>query len=223
MGNGIDQMNLQSVQPGYLKILQMGNADPRPKSRKTNTSPSQLGGRHSNPIVTTPMIALDFSGTTQQSASHNVASNQVIKSICQRLNMYACMPININAQCIQCIIRKTEHMSINSTCQFHVIHISKSHNINHNMFTLKAAKGCSNSYLNSSKFYLTDNSNHGRTHGRRNHLSPGSKITAAVFLELKSVQELKSTRNAHPKAHASRRFTDLTARRHGTSRSSSNR
>ncbi|KZV16439.1 hypothetical protein F511_30809 [Dorcoceras hygrometricum] len=35
--------------------------------------------------------------------------------------------------------------------------------------------------------------------------------------------ELKSTRNAHPKAHASRRFTDLTARRHSTSRSSSNR
>ncbi|KZV50047.1 hypothetical protein F511_34063 [Dorcoceras hygrometricum] len=41
-------------------------------------SPSQLGGRHSNPIVTTPMIVLDFSGTTHQSASHNVAFNQVI-------------------------------------------------------------------------------------------------------------------------------------------------
>ncbi|KZV35766.1 hypothetical protein F511_33264 [Dorcoceras hygrometricum] len=37
---------------------------------------SHLGGRHSNPIVTTPMIALDFSGTTHQSASHNVAPNQ---------------------------------------------------------------------------------------------------------------------------------------------------
>ncbi|KZV28701.1 F-box/FBD/LRR-repeat protein-like [Dorcoceras hygrometricum] len=42
-------------------------------------SPSQLGGRHSNPVVTTPMIALDFSGTTQQSASHNVAPNQITK------------------------------------------------------------------------------------------------------------------------------------------------
>ncbi|KZV18975.1 xaa-pro aminopeptidase [Dorcoceras hygrometricum] len=40
-------------------------------------SPSHLGGRHSDPIVTTPMIALDFSGTTQQSASHNVAPNQI--------------------------------------------------------------------------------------------------------------------------------------------------
>ncbi|KZV30042.1 hypothetical protein F511_41008 [Dorcoceras hygrometricum] len=36
-------------------------------------SPSQLGGRHSNPVVITPTIAFDFSGTTQQSASHNVA------------------------------------------------------------------------------------------------------------------------------------------------------
>ncbi|KZV38645.1 hypothetical protein F511_11743 [Dorcoceras hygrometricum] len=41
-------------------------------------SPSQLDGRHSNPVVTTPMIALDFSGTTHLSASHNVAFNQVI-------------------------------------------------------------------------------------------------------------------------------------------------
>ncbi|KZV49474.1 hypothetical protein F511_27527 [Dorcoceras hygrometricum] len=37
----------------------------------------QLGGRHSNPVVTTPTIALDFSDTTQQSASHNVAPNQI--------------------------------------------------------------------------------------------------------------------------------------------------
>ncbi|KZV22243.1 hypothetical protein F511_21077 [Dorcoceras hygrometricum] len=43
---------------------------------KLNQCPSQLGGRHSNPVVTTPTIALDFSGTTQQSASHNVAPNQ---------------------------------------------------------------------------------------------------------------------------------------------------
>ncbi|KZV54018.1 hypothetical protein F511_37531 [Dorcoceras hygrometricum] len=40
--------------------------------------PSQLDGRHSNPVVTTPMIALDFSGTTHQSASRNVAFNHVI-------------------------------------------------------------------------------------------------------------------------------------------------
>ncbi|KZV26290.1 hypothetical protein F511_40553 [Dorcoceras hygrometricum] len=32
---GIDQLNLRSVQLGYLMILQMGNTDPRHKSRKT--------------------------------------------------------------------------------------------------------------------------------------------------------------------------------------------
>ncbi|KZV35689.1 hypothetical protein F511_44461 [Dorcoceras hygrometricum] len=34
-GTGIDQLNLRSVQLGYLMILQMGNTDPRHKSRKT--------------------------------------------------------------------------------------------------------------------------------------------------------------------------------------------
>ncbi|KZV26971.1 hypothetical protein F511_39788 [Dorcoceras hygrometricum] len=64
---GIDQLALHSIQLGYLKILKM---EP--------VSQSQLGGRHSNPVVTTPMIALDFSGTTHLSASHNVALNLVI-------------------------------------------------------------------------------------------------------------------------------------------------
>ncbi|KZV18838.1 cysteine-rich receptor-like protein kinase 10-like [Dorcoceras hygrometricum] len=40
--------------------------------------PSQLGGRHSYPVVTAPTIALDFSGTTQQSASHNVVPKQAL-------------------------------------------------------------------------------------------------------------------------------------------------
>ncbi|KZV16956.1 hypothetical protein F511_19742 [Dorcoceras hygrometricum] len=47
-------------------------------SETRSVNPSQLGGRYSNPVVTTPMIALDFSGTTTQSASHNVALNQVV-------------------------------------------------------------------------------------------------------------------------------------------------
>ncbi|KZV44952.1 hypothetical protein F511_28840 [Dorcoceras hygrometricum] len=84
---GIDQLNLHSVQLGYLKILQMGNADPNNtkagKQIRGSVNPSQLGGRHSDPIVTTPMIALDFSGTTTQSASHNVALISGHKSICQ--------------------------------------------------------------------------------------------------------------------------------------------
>ncbi|KZV39512.1 hypothetical protein F511_19511 [Dorcoceras hygrometricum] len=58
----------------------MDNTDPNNtkagKEIREPVSPSQLGGRHSNPIVTTPMIALDFSGTTHLSANHNVAFNQ---------------------------------------------------------------------------------------------------------------------------------------------------
>ncbi|KZV42410.1 hypothetical protein F511_33951 [Dorcoceras hygrometricum] len=60
----------------------MGNADPN-KTKAGNKyevkpHPSQLGGRHSYPVVTAPTIALDFSGTTYQSASHNVAPNQAL-------------------------------------------------------------------------------------------------------------------------------------------------
>ncbi|KZV22919.1 hypothetical protein F511_11731 [Dorcoceras hygrometricum] len=47
----------------------------------------ELGGRHSNPVVTTPMIALEFSGMATQSASHNVALNQVINQS-GRLNRF---------------------------------------------------------------------------------------------------------------------------------------
>ncbi|KZV27657.1 hypothetical protein F511_43140 [Dorcoceras hygrometricum] len=81
---GIDQLELHSVQLGYLKILKMGNTDPNNtkagKQIREPVSPSQLGGRHSNLVVTTPMIALDFSSTTHQSASHNVAFNQIHKA-----------------------------------------------------------------------------------------------------------------------------------------------
>ncbi|KZV19929.1 nicotianamine synthase [Dorcoceras hygrometricum] len=45
--------------------------------------PSQLGGRHSYPVVTAPTIALDFSGTTNPSTSHNVAPNQVLIILAQ--------------------------------------------------------------------------------------------------------------------------------------------
>ncbi|KZV48927.1 oxysterol-binding protein-related protein 3C-like [Dorcoceras hygrometricum] len=49
--------------------------------------PSQLDGSDTTtPLITTPMIALDHSSTTTQSAGHNVAFNQVINrsngSIC---------------------------------------------------------------------------------------------------------------------------------------------
>ncbi|KZV49097.1 hypothetical protein F511_27802 [Dorcoceras hygrometricum] len=59
--------------------------------------PSQLGGRHSNPVVTTPMMALNFSGTTYQSSSHNVAFDHVINQSI-RLNMYAYLTRHGNPQ-----------------------------------------------------------------------------------------------------------------------------
>ncbi|KZV55777.1 hypothetical protein F511_17348 [Dorcoceras hygrometricum] len=81
---GIDQLNFHSAQLGYLKLLQMGTQTQQDKAgNKYEVKPQyeelskQLGGRHSNPVVTTPTIALDFSDTAQQSASHNVAPNQV--------------------------------------------------------------------------------------------------------------------------------------------------
>ncbi|KZV20716.1 hypothetical protein F511_09245 [Dorcoceras hygrometricum] len=59
-----------------------------------------------NPVVTTPMIALDFSGMTHQSTTHNVAFNQVI------------------------------NQSVNQAQD----HISRFHNINHSHVHTQAAK-----------------------------------------------------------------------------------
>ncbi|KZV19345.1 hypothetical protein F511_23119 [Dorcoceras hygrometricum] len=82
---GIDQPNFHSAQLGYLKLLQMGTQTQQDKAgNKYEVKPQyeelskQLGGRHSHLVVTAPTIALDFSDTTQQSASHNVAPNQIL-------------------------------------------------------------------------------------------------------------------------------------------------
>ncbi|KZV52801.1 hypothetical protein F511_32828 [Dorcoceras hygrometricum] len=70
-------------------------------SETRSVNPSQLGGRHSNPVVTTPMIALDFSGTTTQSASHNVALNQVVnQSVNQAQDNHIIMPTDFTARII---------------------------------------------------------------------------------------------------------------------------
>ncbi|KZV50736.1 hypothetical protein F511_09263 [Dorcoceras hygrometricum] len=53
-----------------MRAIKESDSETRP------VSPSQLGSRRSNPAVTTPMIALDYSGTTTQSASRNMALNQ---------------------------------------------------------------------------------------------------------------------------------------------------
>ncbi|KZV29190.1 BAG family molecular chaperone regulator 8, chloroplastic-like [Dorcoceras hygrometricum] len=76
------------------------SADGNHQSVPGPVSPLQLGGRHSNPAVTTPMIALDFSGTTHLSASHNVALNQVINQSvnkAQDVCMYAIQKSMLNA------------------------------------------------------------------------------------------------------------------------------
>ncbi|KZV34479.1 hypothetical protein F511_30015 [Dorcoceras hygrometricum] len=44
------------------------------------------------PVVTAPTIALDFLGTTQQSASHNVAPNQVLTTRKTKLNQQESSP-----------------------------------------------------------------------------------------------------------------------------------
>ncbi|KZV20384.1 hypothetical protein F511_40754 [Dorcoceras hygrometricum] len=72
------------VKPQYEEIIKMAKhainqcyecmrAIKESDSETRSVNPSKLSGRHSNPVVTTPMIALDFSGTKTQSASHNVA------------------------------------------------------------------------------------------------------------------------------------------------------
>ncbi|KZV29954.1 hypothetical protein F511_22959 [Dorcoceras hygrometricum] len=60
------------------KLTHPGLKVPTHTSLRWSTQLSRLGGRHSHPVVTAPTIALDFSDTTQQSASHNVAPNQIL-------------------------------------------------------------------------------------------------------------------------------------------------
>ncbi|KZV52435.1 hypothetical protein F511_34310 [Dorcoceras hygrometricum] len=80
---GIDQLKFQSVQLGYLMILQMGNTDPNNiKSGKRIRGPSAITARWysdtTNQSITTPMIALDLSRMTHLSAGHNVALSQIL-------------------------------------------------------------------------------------------------------------------------------------------------
>ncbi|KZV20523.1 NAC domain-containing protein 67-like [Dorcoceras hygrometricum] len=58
-------------------------------------SRASLGGRHSNPVVTTPTIALDFSGTTQEPSSHNVAPNQACSSLLPRAAQFVPQFLNL--------------------------------------------------------------------------------------------------------------------------------
>ncbi|KZT76879.1 hypothetical protein F511_46096 [Dorcoceras hygrometricum] len=85
--------------------------------------------------------------------------------VCQSISMLnAC-----NAQYV------TEHISIKSTCQFHVRHSSKSHNINHSMFTPKDAKGCS--------IRTSTASNYLKSKLRKSELAPEHQHTMHKFRE----------------------------------------
>ncbi|KZV35712.1 hypothetical protein F511_43019 [Dorcoceras hygrometricum] len=64
---GIDQLGFQSVQLGYLKILQMGPSAITPQWFSDTT----------DQLVTTPMIAFYLSCTTHLSTDHNVALSQI--------------------------------------------------------------------------------------------------------------------------------------------------
>ncbi|KZV40343.1 hypothetical protein F511_14913 [Dorcoceras hygrometricum] len=121
--------------------------------------PSQIGGRHSNPVVTTPMIALDFSGTTHQSASHNVAPNQVIKSICPG-SICMVSPSQIGGRHSNPVVT-TPMIALDFSG---TTHQSASHNVAPNQFY---------------------------------------KSTQALTTRTK----LKTTKDAHPEVHASRRKT----------------
>ncbi|KZV32749.1 hypothetical protein F511_31459 [Dorcoceras hygrometricum] len=96
---GIDQLKFQSVQLGYLMILQMGNTDPNnTKAGKRIRGPSAITARWSsdttNQSVTTPMIALDLSGTKHLSASHNVALSQSTYIMPQNTNTLMLKAVN---------------------------------------------------------------------------------------------------------------------------------
>ncbi|KZV30269.1 hypothetical protein F511_39387 [Dorcoceras hygrometricum] len=99
---GIDQLGFQSVQLGYLKILQLGNADPnntkagkrvrgqascinRGNHRSVIIRPishhSSVVFRHNQSVGHHSDDALNLSGTTHMSAGHNVALSQVSKRV----------------------------------------------------------------------------------------------------------------------------------------------
>ncbi|KZV56651.1 GHMP kinase (ISS) [Dorcoceras hygrometricum] len=76
--------NKYEVKPQYEELSKHQSAGGNHRSVIIGArQPITARWRHSNPVVTTPTIALDFSDTTQQSASHNVAPNQTTKNRAQ--------------------------------------------------------------------------------------------------------------------------------------------
>ncbi|KZV52765.1 hypothetical protein F511_42475 [Dorcoceras hygrometricum] len=250
MEAGIDRLNLHSVQLGYLKILQMGNADPNNTKQENNTRANKdriarpayqlanqnlsslytthsksAGGNHrsvifrvrqpitarwssdtTNQSVTTSMIALDFSGTTNQSASHNVALKQVIKSICQSGSrcMHVCeFNIQFKMHTIQYV--KTECKLNQLNMLYHVIHIIISSNLTTSitaMFTLKLLN-LLNSYLQQLKSTSTDSHKGTVQTTEASQLPPATKFMAGTpwnsNLYQSTSQLLNLARNHLPK------------------------
>ncbi|KZV27912.1 hypothetical protein F511_36831 [Dorcoceras hygrometricum] len=81
-----DLLSLSTQFADIVEFIRGGDA--KKGESGSSSRPPPLGGRHSNPVVTTPTIALDFSGTTQQSASHNVAPNQAQKQLKKLIQMH---------------------------------------------------------------------------------------------------------------------------------------
>ncbi|KZV48901.1 hypothetical protein F511_16817 [Dorcoceras hygrometricum] len=112
------------------------------------------------------MIALYHSGTTTQSAGHNVALNQVInQSVNQAQDV--CMNAKNSYQIPTCIIYAKQSMKL-----------------------IKFIKSASPAPIRTSNLTIYLNRfEQGTAHGLRNQISPGSKFTVEGFKELKSRSE----------------------------------
>ncbi|KZV31164.1 hypothetical protein F511_16488 [Dorcoceras hygrometricum] len=83
---GIDQLKFQSVHPGYLKILQLGNTDPNNKKQEKEYEVKPQSSRPAKKLAVISIEPLyphsvstgEIIGTTHLSASHNMALSQVL-------------------------------------------------------------------------------------------------------------------------------------------------
>ncbi|KZV25319.1 hypothetical protein F511_34265 [Dorcoceras hygrometricum] len=191
----IDQLKFQSVQLGYLKILQMGDADPNNKKaeKEYEVKPqpvshhSSVVFRHSQSVGHPPMIALYLSGTTHLSVGHNVALSQVLN---RSMAQYVC----------------TNAMKFKSDFNMHKLHLTRHRNfsllkiatslVTYNTvgtsLELKSVKEIS--YLSSQLHFSS--------------LIPTVRTHIWFYLAkqlLTARTKLKTARNTYPEAHTHRR------------------
>ncbi|KZV41851.1 hypothetical protein F511_29051 [Dorcoceras hygrometricum] len=190
----VNQLANQSVEPLYhARCINRGNhRSVIFRARQLITA--RWYSDTTNQSVTTPMIALDISGTTTQSASHNVALNQVINQ-------------SVNQAQDVCIILSANH-----------------HNINYSHVHAQAAKSAqfvpstadstsTDSYKGTGLTYKLNSSSilNFKHHNLRSE--PCSNST--------SLPKLETTRDAHPETQTSRRTNEFLCKRTRQLRTSS--